>query len=478
MPKCKVCNENALYGPLGEKGSYCHAHKLPNMYHIYSKKCKFLDCPRRPTFGYEKGTALYCKFHKAPDMEDVKNVKCSQDGCKRQPVFNFAGEKPKFCAEHMIFGMEDVKNPKCKKQGCPSQPAYGFVGEKAQFCAKHLLPGMIDVKNIHCHKCSRIASFGFEDGKPVSCIEHIDHGMINLKIPKCEFEGCPSAPSYGFHKGKPTHCSKHQLPNMRDVAHLKCEDPECEQNRTYGFEGEVARFCLIHAPSGTINVARKSCDTEGCPAKAYYNYVGLSPLYCRTCAKPNMILIHSDRCILCPTFASVSKYRGYCMRCFIHTFPDEKVSRNFKVKERHVNDFLENEYQDVEFSHDKSVGGCSRRRPDWFFECFTHSIIVECDENQHQDYETTCEIQRINELYTDLAYRPIVFIRFNPDDYIDVMGNKIKSSFKQHRKLDVPVIRNKSEWDMRLQSLKEKIDYHRNNIPAEPMEIDTLFFDA
>ena len=38
-------------------------------------------------------------------------------------------------------------------------------------------------------------------------------------------------------------------------------------------------------------------------------------------------------------------------------------------------------------------------------------------EMQHKYYDTLCEQVRINELYEDFGYRPVVFIRFNPDGY-------------------------------------------------------------
>ena len=28
-----------------------------------------------------------------------------------------------------------------------------------------------------------------------------------------------------------------------------------------------------------------------------------------------------------------NKYKGYCLRCFIYTFPNEQISRNYKTKE-------------------------------------------------------------------------------------------------------------------------------------------------
>ena len=52
-------------------------------------------------------------------------------------------------------------------------------------------------------------------------------------------------------------------------------------------------------------------------------------------------------------------------------------------------------------------------------------LIIEIDENQHEDYDSLCENKRLMEMSQYLNFRPIIFIRFNPDDYIK---NKINVS--------------------------------------------------
>lgn len=36
---------------------------------------------------------------------------------------------------------------------------------------------------------------------------------------------------------------------------------------------------------------------------------------------------------LCDVHPSNKNYEGYCLRCFIYTFPDKPVLRNYKIKE-------------------------------------------------------------------------------------------------------------------------------------------------
>jgi hypothetical protein len=185
------------------------------------------------------------------------------------------------------------------------------------------------------------------------------------------------------------------------------------------------------------------------------------------------------RCLqeYCDIFVT-NKYKGYCLRCFINLFPNEKISRNYKVKENHMTDFIKEHFKDEVMTFDKTVGGCSKRRPDVYIDKFTHVIVIECDENQHTRKEyTNCENKRTMELFQDFGNRPIIFIRFNPDSYINKDGKKILSSFKNHKTLFVPIIRKQEEWDNRLNLLKETILKWLIDIPEKEVTYEHLFYN-
>ena len=41
-----------------------------------------------------------------------------------------------------------------------------------------------------------------------------------------------------------------------------------------------------------------------------------------------------------------AKYEGYCFRCFeIFTFPNENISKHFKIREKHLTDFIKENYK-------------------------------------------------------------------------------------------------------------------------------------
>ena len=109
-----------------------------------------------------------------------------------------------------------------------------------------------------------------------------------------------------------------------------------------------------------------------------------------------------------------------CQSCFCNAYPDHEKSTLYKIKERYLRDELRVRFpdKDINMIFDKAVdGGCSKKRPDVLIDLLLYSIIIECDENQHKNYE--CENKRTMQLFEDLGNRPLVFIRFNPDDYIN-----------------------------------------------------------
>lgn len=81
------------------------------------------------------------------------------------------------------------------------------------------------------------------------------------------------------------------------------------------------------------------------------------------------------------------------------------------------------------------------------------------------------------ELFQDFGNRPIGFIRFNPDSYINEENTKVLSSFKMHKTLDVPMIRESKEWENRLNVLKETIQHWLNVIPEKEITYEYLFYN-
>ena len=457
--------------------------------------CQHDNCSVYATHGYDEGINLFCGLHKSEDMiltfqqkhilelddYEVKlHRKCHFIGCDKRASFNFPNEKLRICCKkHCFHGMINVMNVKCKFENCKKQPIYNFENERRPiYCGEHKEINMIDIKNKKCkfEGCTKQPTYNFQNEKrALYCKEHKEIGMIDVLNKRCKFENCMTRPNYNFEYEKTAiYCSIHKVDGMINILKKLCEFSGCDKKPHFNFENEVNPvFCSQHKKLGMINIKSIKCLFENCTIIASYNFEGLKPVYCVSHKNEGMIDVISKKCnnSWCNTQVK-DKYEGYCLRCFIHKFPDQEITRNFKVKERYVTDYLKEQFSNYDIVFDKTPGACSKRRPDAYIDLETHVIIIECDENQHQDYDTTCEIARINELFTDFADRPIIFIRFNPDKY-----DNVQSSFKYHKQTGAPIIRDEIEWNCRLEKLKETIQKYISIIPDET-KFEYLFYDS
>ena len=225
------------------------------------------------------------------------------------------------------------------------------------------------------------------------------------------------------------------------------------------------------------------CKTKGCKTRPIYNVEGhTKALYCSVHKTEGMVNVKSTTCKSewCSTRVQ-EKYDGYCLFCYMHLFPDKPVSRNYKTKEYAVVEYIKTKFPSLNWIADKIInGGCSKRRPDLLLDLLYQIVIIEVDENQHIDYDCSCQNKRIMELSQDLGHRPIIFIRFNPDDY-EKDGINITSCWGQDKK-GICVVKKskKSEWTQRLNVLENHINYWINpaNTTNKTIETIQLFYDA
>ena len=271
--------------------------------------------------------------------------------------------------------------------------------------------------------------------------------MVDVTHRRCEFEGCLHRPLYNIKGGKPQFCADHKTEIMIDVANKRCEIEGCERWPGYNICTESKpRFCLEHKTNEMIYVAGKNCISGSwCPNK-----------------------VHN------------SSYDGYCLRCFVNLFPDKPNARNYKTKEKAVVDFILETFPNMTWISDKKVqDGCSRRRPDLLLDLGYQVIIIEIDENQHVDYDCSCENKRLMELSQDVGHRNIIFIRFNPDDYINRERKKIKSCWSIVKQNGILVVSTKDEkiWKVRLECLHNQIKYWLDNKSDKMIQTIQLFYD-
>jgi hypothetical protein len=414
--------------------------------------CIHPDCKKHPVYNNEgEKKALYCVTHKKEDMIDVKSRRCIHPDCKKHPVYNNEGEKKAlYCITHKKEVMINVISKICIHPDCKKLPSYNNEGEKkALYCVTHKKEDMIDVKHKTCiyPDCKKQSNYNNEgEKKALYCITHKKEDMVDIMNKKCIHPDCKKIPSYNNEgEKKALYCFTHKKEDMIDVVSRKCIHPNCKKQPNYNNEGEEkGLYCITHKKENMINVISKTCKSEWCNTQV------------------------------------LEKYDGYCLFCFINLFPDKPVSRNYKTKEYAVVEFVKNKFSNLSWIADKRIqDGCSKKRPDLLLDLGYQLIIIEIDENQHINYDCSCENKRLMELSQDVDHRPIIFIRFNPDDY-KKDGLNITSCWGVNKKGICVVKKSKvNEWVERLNALEEIINYWVDpiNNTNKTIEIIQLFYN-
>ena len=240
------------------------------------------------------------------------------------------------------------------------------------------------------------------------------------------------------------------------------------------FHNKLKEFCKHCEGSQICQHNMKKVNCKICDGRKYCIHNKISRR-CYACGG-------QDLCKNCKITRPLKKYNNHCLRCFIHLFPDQPVIRNYKTKETATAQFITTILPNFTWSLDKKIeDGCSRRRPDLMCDLGYQVIIVEVDENQHTDYDCSCENKRIMQLSQDVGHRPIVFIRFNPDEYINATNEKITSCWGTTQKTGILKIKSNkiNEWTERLVILKETIEYWSNeeNKTEKTVEVIQLFYN-
>ena len=339
----------------------------------------------------------------------------------------------------------------CNYKKCDKNSIYNFQGEKPKYCVIHKLEHMIDVKHKRCvqDNCDKHPIYNYQDEKVAKyCFNHKLENMVNVKNKRCVQENCNTIPSYNYQDEKVAkYCFNHKLENMVNVRSKRCIHPNCNTQPSYNYQDEKElKYCLKHKLENMVDVFSKRCKSD-----------------------------------FCDIFVS-KKNDGYCLPCYINLFPDKPVARNYKTKEKIVTDFVLEKFKNVTIITDNKINdGCSKRRPDLLLDLGYQIIIVEIDENQHIDYDCSCENKRIMELSQDVNHRPIIFIRFNPDDYKNVNNENITSCFGVNAQTGALIVKKskQKEWNERLNVLKNVIEYWVNpeNKTDKMIEIIQLFYD-
>jgi hypothetical protein len=406
------------------------------------KKCLEEKCDKRPNYNLPNiKTGIYCSIHKKENMIDITRKKCLEKDCNNRANFNLINEKQGiYCSKHKKENMIDITRKKCLEKDCNIQPHYNLPNKTTPiYCSKHKKENMIDIKSTRCvdKNCNTIANYNFINKTPMYCFIHKQKDMIDVKNKKCLYQNCNKQPRYNLSSDKSgLYCKEHKQENIFDIYLPRCLEQKCDIYPVYNLpNNKIGIYCNQHKLENMINVIRNYCK--------------------------------------CGLQAKYTKYKGYCFKCYIDLFPDDKIVRLFKIKENLIMNFIKLNYSNEKCIFDKQLQ--NKLRPDCYINKDNYGIIIECDEHQHKKFSKDEENERMENIQT-VINKPIVFIRFNPDNYL-LNNKKIMSSFKLNKESNTLEVRNEKEWNNRLTELKKSIDYWLVNKPDTDLTVKYLFYN-
>ena len=457
-PRCKHvgCLTIPIYGPVGGKRQYCNKHKANDHINLYDKVCTFEGCKTIAGYGLPGKKKTRCSKHKDKDHVELKHKKCGYKGCSIRSTFGPIGGVPKWCVTHKSKDHVDLSNRSCSHAGCTTHPNYGPIGGTSITCAKHKLDTYVDLNNTKCQHpdCFTRASFGPLGGEITWCVTHKEKVHIQLSAPMCAYDGCRTQPVFGPQGGEAEWCVKHKAPDHIDVVTKRCEHEDCDITATFGRLFMPRTHCARHRTAAMYANNNPKC--QGCSAKhpCWTDKDNNYPLRCEDCKTDKDENIIEQKCDTCGLMQLIKEGLADCDDC--NTF---LVKKPHKARETMVKTMLDDAciiYKSYDRIPDES---CNKYRPDFLFDCGTHIVILEVDEEQHRGYTPECEYGRMINLFQDTGMHTI-FIRFNPDGYKDNKG-------KRHT------------WtNARAVKLLEVLNQTRDHLPEHLVSAVYLYYDG
>ena len=296
--------------------------------------------------------------------------KCIYENCNKIPTFNLPTEtRGLYCFEHKKENMINVKHKRCIHPNCNKQPSFNLPTEtRGLYCFEHKKENMICVTVKRCihPNCNTRPSFNLPtETRGLYCFEHKKENMINVNSKLCQHNKCKNDAIYGFINKRPQYCHKHKQKDMINLyLHNKCNVLDCENE--YEFVIDNIKYCYQHHPNSAVETILKRkcrwCDLEET------TYV------CNDCKK-------------------VQNKKEWSIVRYLR----KQIDTQF------------------EYNSSKMLDGCSKKRPDIYFELNKHCVIVEIDEHQHNTYGDICECARLNEIVNGIGGKSVIVIRYNPD---------------------------------------------------------------
>jgi hypothetical protein len=515
--KCQTeasCNYRGIKKPI-----LCSLHAKPEMINLYRIECEHTDddnnkCTKPAYYNFTGLRPKYCKLHMSSSMFDVVNDTCKFVGdeiCRKRPTFNFEGEtKAIYCKQHMLPLMRDVKNKTCHHIDngirCNKIPRYNIKGKSnAIYCRAHKDQNMENIRGKRCSydgddPCNKHATYSYKENREkMYCSIHKLPNMQAVIYNFCKHDGCNNRAAYNINgETKGIYCKLHKKSSMNYVGGKRCKydgTPKCYTRASYNYEGQYGGiYCRRHMKSGMNDVMNNICSYTNCGVQAKYGYPNKKPTRCSQHLDKGMLANPTKRCITlsCKELALYGTTRQvHCdnhKEAHEHNFVEQKCSScglleilgpdnkcqycnpdNIKKVQLEKQTQVKIYFDENNFEYDQTDkiidhGTCGLERPDFLFDCGTHYVVVEVDEDQHMSRSCECEQTRMINISQSLGL-PTWFIRYNPDNYVPYGKSKKEGGEKR---------------DIRLNTLGEHLTICMNTNPTTNnafLQVIHLFFD-
>ena len=284
--------------------------------------------------------------------------------------------------------------------------------------------------------------------------------MAQIGHKRCEQAGCGKRPVFNTEGSLVArYCATHKMPDMVDIKHKRCEQPGCGRRPAYGSLGQLQSHCAAHKTKGMILRPRAQCSSAGCAALGTHEARGAGARFCDDHAPASAHNLGIFPCAACGLPDILDG--GLCIATCAPIATKYRAAKELRIRSLFAqaghgstaemgNAGVTCEATEpaaaavaaaampdpTEFVHNKTLEGkpCGMERPDFLFDCGTHLVIVEVDENQHSNRPCECEQARMVNL-AEVRGMPVTFIRYNPDSYAPAAGQTAASDPQRHTQL-------------------------------------------
>ena len=145
-------------------------------------------------------------------------------------------------------------------------------------------------------------------------------------------------------------------------------------------------------------------------------------------------------------------------------------------KEKMIKRILENKYKLHKY-HDKIPdNSCYKHRPDFVWDNINNITILEIDEKQHKTYECQCDQARMVNVTQDFGGIPVIWIRFNPDNYIDYNKEKHRPNINNRMEILIDILKKCEK--LKPKTLCSIVYLYYDNFDKKEINIEEISFES